>query len=135
MVSHGSYNYGAKEMTTEELEAQLDATNHALEFALKRIEKISAERIKEIEAHRQTTLKLVKLQDVILRSVELRAKQEHMSYVEMLEKYVLYLAEMRDQVITERMSSLSLRTGPLVGNELPQYVVKNPHASQRSAPE
>ena len=62
MVSHGSYNYGAKEMTTEELEAKLDSTNNALEFALKRIEKISAERIKEIEAHRQTTLKLVKLQ-------------------------------------------------------------------------
>ena len=51
----------------EELEAQLgaflDSTNRALEFALKRIEKISAERIKEIEAHRQTTLKLVKLQE------------------------------------------------------------------------
>ena len=50
----------------EELEAQLgaflDSTNNALEFALKRIEKISAERIKEIEAHRQTTLKLVALQ-------------------------------------------------------------------------
>ena len=50
-------------MTTEELEARLEATEHALEFALKRIEKISAERIKEIEAHRQTTLKLVKLQE------------------------------------------------------------------------
>jgi len=51
----------------EELEAQLgaflDSTNRALEFALKRIEKISAERVKEIEAHRQTTLKLVKLQE------------------------------------------------------------------------
>jgi len=46
-----------------ELEARLEATQHALEFALKRIEKISAERIKEIEAHRQTTLKLVKLQE------------------------------------------------------------------------
>ena len=46
----------------EELEAKLEATQHALEFALKRIEKISAERIKEIEAHRQTTLKLVALQ-------------------------------------------------------------------------
>ena len=46
----------------QELEAQLDSTNRALEFALKRIEKISAERVKEIEAHRQTTLKLVKLQ-------------------------------------------------------------------------
>jgi hypothetical protein len=46
-----------------ELEAKLDATENALEFALKRIEKISAERIKEIEAHRQTTLKLVKLQE------------------------------------------------------------------------
>ena len=55
------------EARIEELEAQLgaflDATNRALEFALKRIEKISAERVKEIEAHRQTTLKLVKLQD------------------------------------------------------------------------
>ena len=47
----------------EELEAFLDATQHALEFALQRIEKISAERVKEIEAHRQTTLKLVKLQE------------------------------------------------------------------------
>ena len=55
------------EARIEELEAQLgailDSTNRALEFALKRIEKISAERIKEIEAHRQTTLKLVKLQE------------------------------------------------------------------------
>ena len=54
------------EARIEELEAQLgailDSTNNALEFALKRIEKISAERIKEIEAHRQTTLKLVALQ-------------------------------------------------------------------------
>ena len=47
----------------EELEAQLDATNHALEFALKRLEKTSAGWVKEIEAHRQTTLKLVKLQE------------------------------------------------------------------------
>ena len=50
----------------EELEAQLgaflDSTNRALEFALKRIEKISAGWVKEIEAHRQTTLKLVKYQ-------------------------------------------------------------------------
>ena len=45
------------------LVTRLEATEHALEFALKRIEKISAERIKEIEAHRQTTLKLVKLQN------------------------------------------------------------------------
>ena len=55
------------EARIEELEAQLgaflDSTNRALEFALKRIEKISAERVKEIEAHRQTTLKLVKLQE------------------------------------------------------------------------
>jgi hypothetical protein len=49
-------------MTTEELEAKLEATEHALEFAHKRMEKISAERVKEIEAHRQTTLKLVALQ-------------------------------------------------------------------------
>ena len=63
MVSHGSYNYGAKEMTTEELEAQLDSTNRALEFALKRIEKTSVGWVKEIEAHRATTLKLVKLQE------------------------------------------------------------------------
>lgn len=47
----------------KELEARLEATQHVLEFALKRIEKISAERVKEIEAHRQTTLKLVKLQE------------------------------------------------------------------------
>ena len=47
----------------QELEARLEATEHALEFALKRLEKISAERAKEIEAHRQTTLKLVKLQE------------------------------------------------------------------------
>jgi hypothetical protein len=46
-----------------ELEAELEATEHALEFAHKRMEKISAERIKEIEAHRQTTLKLVALQE------------------------------------------------------------------------
>jgi hypothetical protein len=46
-----------------ELEALLDVTNHALEFALKRLEKISAERVKEIEAHRQTTLKLIALQE------------------------------------------------------------------------
>jgi hypothetical protein len=55
----------------EDLEAQLgaflDSTNRALEFALKRIERISAERIKEIEAHRQTTLKLVALQQEIRR--------------------------------------------------------------------
>jgi len=54
------------EARIEELEAQLgaflDSTNRALEFALKRIENISAERIKEIEAHRATTLKLVALQ-------------------------------------------------------------------------
>ena len=54
-------------MTTEELEALLDVTNHALEFALKRLEKISAERVKEIEAHRATTLKLVKYQQEIRR--------------------------------------------------------------------
>ena len=47
----------------KELEALLDVTNHALEFALQRLEKISAERVKEIEAHRATTLKLVKLQE------------------------------------------------------------------------
>ena len=46
-----------------ELEARLEATEHALKFTLKRLEKISAERVKEIEAHRQTTLKLVKLQE------------------------------------------------------------------------
>ena len=46
----------------EELEAQLDSTNNALEFALKRIEKASAGWVKEIEAHRQTTLKLIELQ-------------------------------------------------------------------------
>jgi len=46
-----------------ELEATLDATQHALEFALKRLEKISAERVKEIDAHRATTFKLVKLQE------------------------------------------------------------------------
>ena len=55
------------EARIEELEAQLgaflDSTNRALEFALKRIEKISAGWVKEIEAHRQTTLKLVKLQE------------------------------------------------------------------------
>ena len=55
----------------EEQEAQLgaflDSTNRALEFALKRIEKISAERVKEIEAHRKTTLKLVKYQQEIRR--------------------------------------------------------------------
>jgi len=46
-----------------ELEATLDATQHALELALQLLEKISAERAKEIEAHRQTTLKLVALQE------------------------------------------------------------------------
>jgi len=45
-----------------ELEALLDVTNHGLEFALKRLEKTSAGWVKEIEAHRQTTLKLVALQ-------------------------------------------------------------------------
>jgi hypothetical protein len=46
-----------------ELEALLDVTSHALEFALKRLEKTSAGWVKEIEAHRQTTFKLVKLQE------------------------------------------------------------------------
>jgi len=46
-----------------ELEATLDATQHALELALQRLEKTSAGWVKEIEAHRATTLKLVKLQD------------------------------------------------------------------------
>ena len=49
-------------MTTEQLEAKLDVTEHALEFALKRLEKVSAGWVKEIEAHRATTLKLVALQ-------------------------------------------------------------------------
>jgi hypothetical protein len=46
-----------------ELEAQLDATQHALNLALSRLEKTSAGWVKEIEAHRATTLKLVKLQE------------------------------------------------------------------------
>ena len=45
------------------LEARLEATEHALNLALSRLEKTSAERVKEIEAHRATTLKLVKLQE------------------------------------------------------------------------
>ena len=54
--------HDAMRLRIGELEALLDVTNHTLEFALKRLEKISAERVKEIEAHRQTTLKLVALQ-------------------------------------------------------------------------
>ena len=46
-----------------ELEARLEATEHALNLALSRLEKTSAGWVKEIEAHRQTTLKLVKLQE------------------------------------------------------------------------
>ena len=42
---------------------ELEETEHALNLALQLLEKISAERVKEIEAHRQTTLKLVKLQE------------------------------------------------------------------------
>ena len=45
-----------------ELEATLDATEHALNLALSRLEKTSAGWVKEIESHRQTTLKLVALQ-------------------------------------------------------------------------
>jgi len=51
------------EARIEELEARLEATDHVLELALQLLEKISAERVKEIEAHRQTTLKLVALQE------------------------------------------------------------------------
>ena len=46
----------------KELEARLEATEHALNLALSRLEKTSAGWVKEIEAHRQTTLKLVALQ-------------------------------------------------------------------------
>ena len=68
--SCGDENYGpidtchdAMRLRIGELEALLDVTNHTLEFALKRLEKISAERVKEIEAHRQTTFKLIELQE------------------------------------------------------------------------
>ena len=50
----------------EQLEALLDVTQHALEFALKRLEKTSAGWVKEIEAHRNTTHKLVALQQEAL---------------------------------------------------------------------
>ena len=45
-----------------ELEARLEATEHALEFALQRLEKTSAGWVKEIEAHRATRFKLIELQ-------------------------------------------------------------------------
>ena len=46
----------------EELEARLEATEHALDLALKALERSSAGWIKEIECHRNTTHRLVKLQ-------------------------------------------------------------------------
>jgi len=50
-----------------ELEARLEATAHALNLALSKLEKTSAGWVKEIEAHRKTTLKLVKYQQEIRR--------------------------------------------------------------------
>jgi len=51
----------------QELEARLEATEHALNLALSKLEKTSAGWVKEIEAHRKTTLKLVKYQQEIRR--------------------------------------------------------------------
>jgi len=55
--------YVAVERKLNQTEARLEATQHALKLALTHLEKTSAGWVKEIEAHRQTTLKLVKLQD------------------------------------------------------------------------
>ena len=56
-------DYDSCMVWVRELEAKLEATQHALDVALARLERASAGWVKEIENHRKTTFKLMEKQN------------------------------------------------------------------------